>query len=510
MSDAENPNRILNFRPLFFAAVGFISGVALFESISRSGPSESAKLILFCVSLVSFCGLCVSFSVTRRYVGAVLFGAALLGFARMALASPDIISKGDYDLTGTVYSVSATDESVVTIGDASLNDSKLKYRVKLTVSDGPMPRVGDRIEAKVSAQNPTRRFGTYDERLNLLSNGVSVTAKGSGVKIISSHGLPAREFFLSLKAFLHERIDACFGDSAPIVAGFLLGDKTGIDEADTESFRSTGTVHLLTLSGFHVALLCSLIFFLLPKRYPLLRLVIISAFLVVYCCVTAFSPSLVRASVMCFIMLLADALEERRDSLSALSLSALIILLASPYKLWSVGFRLSFAATFGIIVTSNSIRIGTNSRFTARLLRSLIATLGATAATMLIIAQYFGYFAVYNMLANIAAVPIFSAAIALSFTILVISIPIPAIGAALGFIPDKIISFGMLVLKGISSLPYAEIEVPAPSGSSVVLMLLLLFSVSSFVLRPPKKRLLIGGAVFLLFTASLLSVIIKL
>lgn len=509
MSDAENSNRILNFRPLFYAAVGLISGIALYEFISGSGLESNAFIVILCVCAVSLLGSCVFFAFKRKLFPAVIVGAALIGLLRMALAVPDTVEKGDHVLTGVVSSVSAADPKIVTVSDAKLSGNKLRYGVKLTVGEGPLPAVGDRIEARVTAQNPTRRFGSYNEMLSLLSNGVSVTAKSHELSIVSKHNLPVREFFLSIKDLLRQRIDLCFGDSSDIVAGFLLGDKTGVDEADTESFRTTGTAHLLTLSGFHVALLTSFIFFLLPKRFPVLRLIIASLFLLLYCCITAFSPSLVRASVMCFAMLLAEAFEERRDPLSALALSALVILLVSPYKLWSVGFRLSFAATFGIIVTSSALPVKSGSAIISRVLRIIVATLGATAATMLIVAQYFGYYATYNMLANIAAVPIFSIAITLSFAVLVISIPLPAVGAFLGYVPAKLISLGMLVLKGISGLPYALLEMASPSGLSSILMLLLLFCLSPFVMRPAKKRLLLGCAVFLLFTVSLVSGIIR-
>jgi competence protein ComEC len=499
----------LNFRPLFFAAVGFISGIALYEFIINAKLSEGVTLAGLCVCATLLLILCVDLALTKRFIGAVIFGAVLLGMVRMALAAPDTISKGEYTLTGTVAAVSDADAYTVTVKGASLDGLGLRYGVKLkTANDAAPLKVGDRIEARVTAKNPTRRFDSYDERLSLLSNSVSVTANSTELKVVSEHNYPVREYFLGIKTFLRERIYELFGDSSPIVAGFLLGDKTGIDEADTESFRTTGTAHLLTLSGFHVALLTAILFRILPKRYPWIRLAVVTLFLLCYCAVTAFSPSLLRASIMCFTMLLAESTEERRDSLSALGLAALVILLVSPYKLWSVGFRLSFAATFGIIAAVHTVSFKSDSKLISKLLGTVTATVGATAATMLIIAQYFGYFATYNLLANLTAVPVFSLAIVLSFAALLIGVPLPAVGALIARIPDMLIRFGMLVLGGISGLPYAQIETLRPSSLSTALMLILIFVVSPFVLRPPKKRLIFGSAVFCVFTLSLVSGII--
>lgn len=506
MFDPDSPNRIINYRPLFIAAVGFISGVALYEAFSSFAHASAILLPIVCII---FAALFLFSAIKRKRTLLVLSAAFLLAFARMTAAAPDNVVKGEYRLTGTVLSINHGKTDSVILTGASLDDHKLKYRVKLTISSGELPTIGDRITASCSAREPSRRFGSYDERLDLLSKDTFVIAAADKVSTLGTGMLPLTEKLYNVKSFLRDRIYLLFSDEAPIAAGFLLGEKAGLDEADVDSFRATGTAHLLSLSGFHVGVLTSLLFFILPKRFPWMRMVFVSLFLLGYCAVAAFPASLIRASLMCFCLMLSEVTEERRDSLSSLSLAALVILAFSPYSLWSVGFQLSFAATFGILLIL-SVGEGRSASVTLRRIRSAASvTLGATAASALISARYFGVFPTYGLAANIIAVPIFSAAITLSFFVLVIGVPFPAIAQIAAWVPRKLIGAAMFIIRRIESLPYSSIEVISPSLLSGVLMLIMLFTISAYVLRPIGKRLKLTALAFLLFTASLAADIIK-
>ena len=509
MFDDKSPNRIINFRPLFIAAVGAIIGVALFETLYSAVDDNKTLAVLLLITAAVCGGLLVFGSIKGKKTLVVFAAAILLFLARASAASPDKIEKGAYSLRGTVSAVSETKSGVVTVSRAELNGTRLRYRVKLTVSDGSVPEVGDEIEASCEAKTPSRRFGSYDERLNLLSNGISATASTAEVTVISSGHYPALRALERVRSAIRDRIYRLFPDNAPIVAGFLIGDKSGVDESDLSSFRATGTAHLLSLSGFHVGVLTALLFFLLPKRFPWIRLVVVSLFLILYCAVAAFPPSLIRASVMCFCLMLSEVTEERRDPLSSLSLAALAVLFISPYELWSVGFRLSFAATLGILLIMSAGGANSHSAFFNRAASAAAVTIGASAATTLFTARYFGEFPTYGLAANLAVVPLFSVAITLSFIAVVLGFIIQPAGSIAAWAPDKLVSGTMLLVRRIEELPNSRIAVPIPSTLTCVIMLLMLFTISAYVLRPLRKRLLITLAVFLLFTASFAADIIR-
>ncbi|MBO4563325.1 MAG: ComEC/Rec2 family competence protein [Clostridia bacterium] len=510
MFDDKDPSRIINYRPLLIAAAGVIAGTALCEAMLGLSLKEGWFIAAISALVVLTCAIAAYSFIKGKKAAFVFIAAFLIAFARMAVAAPAHIEAGEYDVSGVVSEISDTKTNVVTVSDVRLNGRRLDYKLKLTLSSQEeVLSVGCGIEARCYVSEPVKVFGSYNERLSLLSNGISVKGECASAEIVSRNRLPVKQWLLSVKEAIRNRIYYLFPENAPIAAGFLLGDRSGIDETDQDSFLATGTAHILSLSGFHVGILTAVLFFLLPKRSPLLRFTVIGLFLLCYCAITAFSASLVRASVMCMCFLLADLTRDRRDPLSSLSLAAIIILLVSPYKLWSVGFRLSFAASFGILLITAGGGYSSTNRIWRKLSSGLIVTAAATAATALISAQYFHTFPTYGILANAAVVPIFSAAITLSFAATLIGIPFPAAGKILAFAPDKLIGFAMLILQKIRALPYSQLNVISPSTLSGILMLLLMFAISPYILRPMKTRLKVFLGVFLVFTASVIADIIR-
>ena len=508
MFDPKDPSRIINFRPLFIAAVGLMCGISGFYTLRSIDSNSVLGIILLCAAVLAAAVLLIAALRKKKLTACILLAALLIGAARMSLAKPDSCREGDYTVTGTVFDISDSDPTVVTLVKVRLNGQKVNYKLKLSTENG-YAKVGQRIEAFCSVKIPNRRFGTYDERLAMLANGVSLQGKCSGFTVLSENELPFRTFFYGLRQTLHARIYELFVENAPIAAGFLLGERSGMDEADYDSFSETGTAHLLTLSGFHVAVLAGLLFFLLPKRYPWLRFIIVGLFLIVYCAVTAFSPSLVRASLMCMCVMTADLTERRADPLSSLSLAAIIILIVSPYKLYSLGFRLSFAATFGILMfTRNPLRISAG-RIPRYLLGILTVTAAATVATSMFVANAFGELPTYGILSNLTAVPLFSAAVTVSFAALIIGLPVPVLGRGAAWAANRLIDAAMTVLGLIRRLPNSTVSVMRPSALTGVILLALMFAASPYVLRPAKKKVSIVLALLFLFTASLFADIIR-
>ena len=195
--------------------------------------------------------------------------------------------------------------------------------------------------------------------------------------------------------------------------------------------------------------------------------------------------------------------------LQRLSLAAAILLLYDPFLLYSVGFCLSFSAVMGIALITSAGRPRVGGSFAQKAVSLLYGTVGATAATALIVARYFGKLYVCSMPTNILLVPLFSAAMTLSFILLLLSfVSLPA-ASALAFIPNRMIELALTILRGINSLPYACIEAFTPSELSCVLMLVLLFCASGCVLRGAKEKIRIALPVFAVFTASLIADIIR-
>jgi competence protein ComEC len=129
-----------------------------------------------------------------------------------------------------------------------------------------------------------------------------------------------------------------------LAIAMLFGDKSALEDETYESFQRNGTAHILSVSGLHVGFLYSLLAFLLAgKRRPIPN-IIIFFMLVIYGVLSGFCPSVTRAILMIGIHILSKVLCRSYDLLSAVGISAIILLTVNPYSLFHVGFQLSFLA----------------------------------------------------------------------------------------------------------------------------------------------------------------------
>jgi competence protein ComEC len=140
-----------------------------------------------------------------------------------------------------------------------------------------------------------------------------------------------------------------------LVAGFLVGDDRGLSAPVAADFRAAGLSHLLVVSGANVTLALALAGPLL-RRFGLAgRLVGGLAVLAVFCAMTRFEPSVLRAAVMSGLALLAAFLGRPVAGLRLLALAVTGLVLADPFLTHSLGFALSCGASAGILLLSRPI-----------------------------------------------------------------------------------------------------------------------------------------------------------
>jgi len=137
-----------------------------------------------------------------------------------------------------------------------------------------------------------------------------------------------------------------------VVHAFLLGYRSSLPSSSRRTFIATGTLHMFAISGMHVAILVSLLVFAaglcrIPRTCWCFGL---APLVMLYADVTGGAASALRAGVMGCVYLLAPTLGRRSDVISALALSAILIVGWKPSQLLDIGFILSFAVVAGILV----------------------------------------------------------------------------------------------------------------------------------------------------------------
>lgn len=212
-----------------------------------------------------------------------------------------------------------------------------------------------------------------------------------------------RRLLARVQATIDRTIDRLFDDqTAPIVRGLILGDRSSIDEDTIEAFSRSGIVHILAVSGLHIGIILVLgtaIGSLLHLRGTALVLFIL-LLTWFYAILTGLKPPVFRSAVMASFYLLGRLRDRPTPPANLLALAALVIVVVRPYEVFAIGFQLSFAAIGGILFLTPRIERCVNRpalmqrMLSIRPLRvtllAFVVTLAAQAGTLPFGAYHFG------------------------------------------------------------------------------------------------------------------------
>jgi len=217
------------------------------------------------------------------------------------------------------------------------------------------------------------------------------------------------------------------GPSGAIAAALMTGDRGAIPEAVLTAMRDSGLAHLLAISGLHIGLVASLVFFgvrallacseYLALHRPIKKWAALAALggAFAYLILTGATVPTQRAFLMVALVLLAVLTDRSALSMRTVAWAALAILLLAPESLLSVSFQMSFAAVVALIATYEGFgpRIAEwrrqapwPRRAGLYLVGVAVTTLVASLATMPFAAFHFNQVSHYGLAANLLAVPL--------------------------------------------------------------------------------------------------------
>ena len=216
---------------------------------------------------------------------------------------------------------------------------------------------------------------------------------------------------------LEDLIRPLHGEGGTVLWAMLLGGSVPAQSTLRWSFIDAGLIHLLVISGLHLALLSVLVFWLwgvalrrsafIARRWPVPRVAAAATLPVVwgYVLLVGRSPATFRAAVMVTTILGGQMVGRRSDSVRAVMLSGILLLLWRPDWLTHPGFQLSYAATGALIWLARSeIDVHGPFPWVAKLGEaSLVASVGTAG----LVAYHFGRMSVLGPLTNLVAVPLF-------------------------------------------------------------------------------------------------------
>lgn len=273
----------------------------------------------------------------------------------------------------------------------------------------------------------------------------------------SGQGNPIKIFLLKIKHAFSQRLQKFLKEpESSLALGILIGAKKGLPPEVAESFNITGTSHIVAISGFNIAVIVAALSFLawiVGRRISFwLSFIIIIGFVII----AGASASVIRAAVMGVLLLMAFNIGRLYSVVPALCFAAATMLYINPKILyWDVGFQLSFAATFGLVLFMPLLDKLTSGWPKLWGLKNIfLATLSATTATLPLVLWYFGRLSLVSLLANILILPFVPFAMLFGF---LTALPFLAPGFAL--LAYWLLTYILWVAQALASLPVASVSV---------------------------------------------------
>ena len=234
----------------------------------------------------------------------------------------------------------------------------------------------------------------------------------------------------AIDARIRSRLD---GDERAIATALLTGRRDAISQPVNDAMFISGLGHVLSISGYHMAVVAGVVFFavrallaLIPaltvstpiKKWAAAVALVAAAF---YLLLSGAEVATQRSFFMTAVVLIAVMVDRRAITFRTLAVAAMIVLAVAPEALVHPSFQMSFAATLGLVAL---VQVGMprlfatpDSTATTRIAlwggrevaMLLLASLVAGLATTPYAAFHFHRVTPYGVLANLAAMPVVSA-----------------------------------------------------------------------------------------------------
>jgi len=435
-------------RWFLWTPVVFGAGIALYFAL----PVEPSLRVLALATLAA--GLLAV--LWRETVAAVLVTGALLALALGALAAkvrtervaaPVIEAHVRVAVvTGWVELVEPRPERgqrvtlrVAGIEGRDAGATPERVRIRLAAAD-PALRPGDPVRISTALSPPAAPAlpGGFDFARSAWFQGLGGVgfARAPADRIAIDQPMPLdlawRVPVERLRQAIGQRITAALpGEAGAIANALVTGERGGISDATNDAYRDSGLLHILSISGLHMAIMAGAAFlavrFLLTLSpaialsFPIKKWAAGAAALAAfgYLLISGASYPTVRSYIMISIMFLAVLLDRPAVALRNVALAAIAILVLYPESLIDPGFQMSFAAVTALVSAYELIRErelrqagerGRGPGIPRRLVHLiggiLLSTLIASLAVAPVAAYHFHKSQQYAMLANLLAVPI--------------------------------------------------------------------------------------------------------
>ena len=260
-----------------------------------------------------------------------------------------------------------------------------------------------KVNADIEDIGEKKNFYSFDYKKYNENKGIFKNVKVNDIKNFEENkGIISKIkiWRISLGNKIHKEISF---DKSGYIEALIFGDKAYLEKDEIINYKNLGTSHLLAISGLHLGVLISLIYFILLRLRFSVEIIEKIVFLVIpfYMLISGFSPSVLRAGGM--IMLYIIFRKKDITKLEALLTTFILMLFINPLLIFDIGFELSFLIMFCLLMSDDFLS-GSKNIFTSGFKINLVSSL----ASLPILVMNFYTFSYISIISNIFLVPIFS------------------------------------------------------------------------------------------------------
>ncbi len=492
--------KLFNYRPIVLVFLSIISGIL------ATVFWDKFKFAVIITSVIVI-GIIIFYSVlhkTYKYLIIVIV-AFCLGCGVYSLFMHNSMHKStdftNKTMQGEVLEIGIDDSSItLLLTDVIVNEDNLEYNVEVYYNNIQQVgyvniKVGDIVKFKVNKQYDVKYIqdsgipNTYN-----LDNNLGTRVSTQEIEIVDSHLTVRNKILNKIKSSLHFGLN---NENAEMIYSAMFGDKSNLNENLYNSYKISGLAHLLAVSGLHVGLIIGILYWILKKLKvkDFVRVIVLGVILLAYAYLCNFSYSVIRASVMAIVLLLATLFYSEYDLLNSICFAGCVITITQPISLFNVSFLLSFGCVFGICMLYPMFSSGIKKiNFSNFITESMAISLATFISIAMVMTYCFGSLQPMSILSNLILVPIFGILFTICFVVAIISLILPYTCYLLMLINPVLSWFNWLVIY-ISSIS-AILPMVTANFLTVILWFGLLAFSSQFYIKSTISKWAICSILF--------------
>lgn len=341
---------------------------------------------------------------------------------------------------------------------------------------------GDKVVVKGTLENPENFITNAGKEFNykryLANQDIYFIINNAEVEIISHNNgswVKSKLFWLRWK-FMENINRVIFSPEKDLANGLLLGTRGGFDNEKKNEFITTGTIHIVALSGYNISIVSENVMKFFGFFFSQTPSIILGIFIIIlFILMTGGAETSIRAGIMGMIMLFGRMTGRTYDAGRALIIAAIIMISYDLRVVTDVSFQLSFLATAGVLFIAPKI-VGWFRLFPIRfkIRENISMTMAATISVLPILLYSTGIFSFVSLPANILILPFIPATMFFSFITGAIGFISPFLSMPFALISDLLLSYILYIIHLFASLPFASINIKSLPLTLVIMIYLII------------------------------------